>query len=487
VPDHHFGGAHCVISDLIYGCRSVSGRLGKHEHKGRLMKWTIFAIGLIGMVPLIQVLRRKPLEQPWIWILLGFFPVLLSVVPYLNLSAIAWPIWPGNVKGFQITALDLYALAVYVALPRGRQPIPFRLSMIFYFSAVLLSIFFAQVSFAAVFYAWQLARMFLIYAVVIKSGADERIVGWLMKGMAAGLVLEAFMTIWERFVQGIIQTGGSFGHQNYLGMTSYFVIFPFFALLMAGQRGWLTAITPLAGTIIWVLTASRATLGLGGFGLIALFIVSALRKWTARKARVLLFGAVILAILIPVGLSSLETRFAANPLADDYDERAVLIDVAAKILSDHPMGIGANNFTLVANTGGYYARAPLSWMSSGAIVHNIYWLTAAETGYLGIIALVILLLHPLVVALHCGWRHRKDQRGDLLLGIGMALLIVYIHSYFEWIFLTMDIQYLFAIMVGLVGGLATQLGYWRRPYIQDDQFGANRSALRKVVVGEPVL
>ena len=436
----------------------------------------------MGMAPLIQVMRRKPLEQPWIWILLGFFPVLLSVVPYLNLSAIAWPAWPGNVKGFQITALDLYALAIYIALPRGQHPIPFRLSMIFYFSAVLLSILFAQVPFAAVFYAWQLARMFLLYAVVIRSGTDKRIVGWLMRGMAAGLVLETFMTIWERFVEGVIQTGGSFGHQNYLGMTSYFVIFPFFALLMAGQRGWLTAITPLAGTIIWVLTASRATLGLGGFGLIALFIVSALRKWTTRKARVLLFGASILAVLIPVGLSSLETRFAINPLSDDYDERVVLNDVAAKILSDNPIGIGANNFTVFANTRGYYARAPLSWMSSGAIVHNIYWLTAAETGYLGIVALVILLLHPLVVALHCGWRHRKDQRGDLLLGIGMALLIVYIHSYFEWIFLTFDIQYLFAILVGVAGGLATQLGYWRHLSVQRDQSRVNKFAPRKVVV-----
>ena len=53
------------------------------------------------------------------------------------------------------------------------------------------------------------------------------------------------------------------------------------------------------------------------------------------------------------------------------------------------------------------------------------------------------------------------DRGDLLLGLGVALLTVYIHSYFEWIFFTTYVQYMFAITVGLVAGLAQQLGYWR--------------------------
>jgi hypothetical protein len=48
-----------------------------------------------------------------------------------------------------------------------------------------------------------------------------------------------------------------------------------------------------------------------------------------------------------------------------------------------------------------------------------------------------------------------------MLGLGMSLFIVYIHSYFEWVFITFSAQYMFALNVGLVAGLATQLGYWR--------------------------
>jgi O-antigen ligase len=450
------------------------------------MKYVIFIIGLLGMVPLIRVLRSNRLEQPWVWMLLGFFPFLLTVVPGLNLSAIAWPLWPGHVKGIQITALDLYALAIYFTLPHRQNQVPFRFSMVFYFSVVLLSFFWAEVPFATSFYAWQLLRMFLVYVVVTKACADERNVYPILIGMAAGLCLEASLAIWERFGLGIVQTAGSVGHQNLLGMLSYLILFPFFALLLAGPRGSLPAITTLAGLVIWVLTASRATLGLGSLGMIALFVISALRKWTAQKARVLLFGSVILVAFASLAILSLNTRFAEDAWSDTYDERGALNDVAGRMISDRPMGFGANNFTVVANTHGYFERSGVTWTSRNDIVHNLYWLTAAETGYIGIIALVVFLLHPLIVALRCGWRNREDRRGDLLLGIGTAFIIIYIHSYFEFNFVLFNIQYVFAITLGLVAGLATQLGYWRHPYTNVDRARAKRSAPSKVTKKEHV-
>jgi hypothetical protein len=73
---------------------------------------------------------------------------------------------------------------------------------------------------------------------------------------------------------------------------------------------------------------------------------------------------------------------------------------------------------------------------------------------------LLLLLRPLIVAFFCGWSNRSDRRGDLLIGIGVGLLIVCIHSFFEWIFVLSETQYMFAMQIGLVAGLAQQLGYW---------------------------
>ena len=132
------------------------------------------------------------------------------------------------------------------------------------------------------------------------------------------------------------------------------------------------------------------------------------------------------------------------------------------ILSDHPFGVGANHYVMAANLDGYNAKAGLSWANSNAYVHNVYWLVATETGYFGLVAFIILLLRPLMVAFLCGWRNRRDKRGDLLLGLGVGLLTVYLHSFYEWVLITFESQYLFAASAGMVAGLAQQLGYWRR-------------------------
>jgi nucleoside-diphosphate-sugar epimerase len=98
--------------------------------------------------------------------------------------------------------------------------------------------------------------------------------------------------------------------------------------------------------------------------------------------------------------------------------------------SDHPLGIGANHFAVIGNIENYYARAGVkaAMMARAGNVHNFYYLTAAETGYQGLIALLLLLISPLFVAFRCGWRNLGDYRGDLLLGLGVALLTVYLHS-----------------------------------------------------------
>jgi O-antigen ligase len=214
-----------------------------------------------------------------------------------------------------------------------------------------------------------------------------------------------------------------------------------------------------------VLTTSRATVAFGAAGLGLLFLLSIMRERTPRKVGVGIAGALALAFLVPVAISSFETRFADAPLvAGDYDERAAFIEAASSMLDDHPFGVGANNFVHMANVGGYYDRAKISWVAANrqAHVHNTYWLTAAEAGYPGLAALLFLMFLSVKAALACGWRHREDRRGDLLLGLGASLIVVYVHCYYEWIFYNSSVQYVFVYILGLTAGLAQQLGYWRK-------------------------
>ena len=289
-----------------------------------------------------------------------------------------------------------------------------------------------------------------------------------MKGMLAAIIFETIFVIWQRFGLGLVQTPGTLGHQNLLGFMSHLVTLPFFALLLSKARGKLPALAVLSGAILGVSTASRATIGLLAVGFVAIFSLSALRKWTPRKATVLLVGTLALAVLAPAAMVALEHRFEVVPLGDQeaedsYDERGAYKSVAAAMLDDHPLGIGANHFTVIGNVGGYFERSKLGayTLARSGNVHNIYYLVAAEMGYPGLIALLLLLGAPLFVAFRCGWRNLGDERGDLLLGIGVALLAVYIHSWAEWSLATFSAEYLLAITMGLIAANAQQLGYWK--------------------------
>jgi hypothetical protein len=167
--------------------------------------------------------------------------------------------------------------------------------------------------------------------------------------------------------------------------------------------------------------------------------------------------------ITPYVILSLEKRMMPITAVDNYDERAAFTTAAMMMLSDHPMGVGANNFVVIANSKGYFERAGVAGVlgSRSANVHNAFLLAATETGYLGLFTFILMLAHPVILASRYGWRARGDKRGDLLLGLAFVLVLVYVHSLFEWVFFLFWFQYTFAVALGLIAGLTNQLRYER--------------------------
>jgi O-antigen ligase len=218
-----------------------------------------------------------------------------------------------------------------------------------------------------------------------------------------------------------------------------------------------------------LMTTSRGTIALAAIGYVLVFVLSATHGWTSRKSQMLLAFVIAAAVIAPIALSAIAQRGEHNLASSDI-ERDDLEMAASMMLADHRLGVGANHFVYAANVEGYYRRAGVGWTSYGATVHNVYWLTVAETGYLGLAAYITFLLAPLIVALRCGVRHRRDIRGDLLIGLGVALLLIYIQNKEEWVFITYRVQSVFMMDVGLIAGLAVQLGYWRFPRSRRQSF-----------------
>ena len=334
---------------------------------------------------------------------------------------------------------------------------------IFYALAILLSAFHSDPPMASVFYLWQFGRMALCYYAVVKlctypTGSTEIVKGW-----AIGLGIQAAYTI-QQHLAGDLQAAGTLGHQNTLGMVSNLVVLPAFALLLTRQRGWAWRAGPLFGLLVAIFTASRATIGLAGAGYATTYLLSAVHRWTPRKAKIGGAGLVVLAIATPLALQQLGRRAENLKLEEVYDERAAFEHAAWMMIGDHPFGVGANQYVNRANTDGYSARAGVAWNSGSrtANVHNSYLLVLAETGYIGLLAMVLFLATPIVFALRYAWRNKRDQRSELLIGLASALIIVSVHFKYEFAFVIYPVQYLLASNVGLIAGLSNQIAAAKR-------------------------
>lgn len=440
------------------------------------MKWAALAIMLMAIYPLSLWLRRNPSKALWAWVLLGLMPFLITVAHLVMAAILVDNPNIYHTQGVEFSALDALVIALYFGSRQERYRLPFRIEMILYFTAVACSAFQSFSPRISLYYSWQLLRMFLIYVVVARACVDLRVVKAILLGMAIGLCFQAPVSLGERFGLGMVQAIGTFDHQNILGVVSHCVVFPFFAAFLEGFWGFLPALVIVSGLAVQILTGSRGTIGLAAIGYVETFLVLAFGRFSPRKLSILGVAIVGLFVFVPVAVSSIEHRGTAEIVGSD-EARGSLERAASMMLEDHPWGVGANTYIQSANMGGYNSAAHVDFESWAVFVHNSYWLVAVETGYFGLITFVLMLLRPTFVAFVSGFQNRKDQRGQLLLGLGVALFTVQVHGLFEWILMKSIPQYMLAIEFGMVAGLARQLGYRQRQYTPNTRIAMSSKRL----------
>jgi hypothetical protein len=91
------------------------------------------------------------------------------------------------------------------------------------------------------------------------------------------------------------------------------------------------------------------------------------------------------------------------------------------------------------------------------IVHNVYRLTAAEVGYLGIGAYVLVLAAPLVTALRAAAGRGRNVRRDVLFGFAIGLSVLYAQGMLEWALRQTALSYLFWIIAAMIVGISRSL------------------------------
>lgn len=425
------------------------------------MKWIVLIVLLGSIGPLAILLRSQPKYLVHASFLMGLLVFFLN--PYLNISPVVWN-WPGAVKGFEISILDVIALAIILATPSVRFPVGLKVGMAIYATALLIATFNAIQLTPALFSIWQLLRAILVIVAVARATAvakDAPIA--LVAGLGIGIAIEALIVSYQ-YARGNTQPGGTLGHRNLLGMASHFAVMPAFALLLAGRRTALALLAVAAGAVVAIAGGGRATVGLYAIGLTITILVSLRHKVTGRKTAIAAAVVLALALAAPAMLWAVERRSEEVRASSDH-ERMAMNRAARMIIADNPMGVGPNQYLLVANVGGYSSRAGVAWNASirAAPVHNSYYLVTAELGFLGLAGLVTLLVSAIVMGTRALSRLPQREQSDLAVGFTATLIVVSAHMAFEWAFATTTVHYLLAMTVGALVGVTAPLRQRSKP------------------------
>lgn len=403
---------------------------------------------------LVSMLRKGQRERDWIYFAIGILPFTLNAWN-MDVSLVNWAAWPGYAKGLVVTVLDLIALAIIVTHPRPKGMPPLGWFLVTYMLAALLSVGVSGVPMGSFFYAFQLMRIILLVVAVAKIAPNPRSLQWLCMGLAAGIAFQAYYTIWQR-THGAFQASGTMGHQNLLGLMTHFVALPCLAMLLGGVRNRVLMLGVVASLIVLALGASRGSIGFAVMGIVSLCLLSVIRRSTAQKWKIIGMGALALAVIAPFMVESLQHRYETMALPKGgLDERVAFEHAAKMMFHDHPMGVGANQYVIVANTQGYSTKAGViwNWASRSANVHNTYLLVCAETGWPGIVTFLAMMGAIVLSGFIFAFQNTRDPRGDVVLGCTVAVLAMCAQSFYEWVFVTYQAQYVFGISVGIIAGM----------------------------------
>jgi putative inorganic carbon (hco3(-)) transporter len=298
----------------------------------------------------------------------------------------------------------------------------------------------------------RLVLYLLAFDVVTQSvmGLTQRLLG---RSLGLFILGEADALWLDATVQGVVsRVGGTLGHANSMAMFLEMLLPLFFSLAVARHTGlssrsrWLSVAVFALGLATLILTYSRSSwLAVAvALALVLLYHFRHLRLTRRQAVIVLAAGASSLAGLA-IFWDSIYRRLTASA-EYSFGFRAKLNGIALNMLEAHPwLGTGLNNFVLSMADYNDIGLAPHRFSPA----HNIYLLTAAETGLLGLLAFLWLLLGIFVE----GWPTLKSQDRFLAActaGLFAGLAAALIHSNLGWLWRYDVVHVMFWFAAGYV-------------------------------------
>lgn len=414
----------------------------------------IVCLLVVGWV-LALFLRRRPNVVPALVFALGF----LIFFKYISFTAGFTRGYRGTDYGFNVSLIDFAAYLLFLIAPPAARPAPFRYARYAYLAVCAASVALAPMPLYAAFSVFTLLRVYLLIDGLSRALQEERLVATLYQGLGVGIIYELATCIYQRYLLGQHQVHGTFDHQNSMGMAAYLVAALLFPVVLVGKGGRLAQAALAASMLVVVLSLSRGCMAALPIIFAIIALVSLARRVSLRKLAVITSVVVAALLVLARSFDSIMSRFDSG-VDRSAESRVIFEAIAAEMVKEHPAGVGINQFSFMSSVGGYSRVADAmdaSWVDRDAVVHNIYWLTLAELGFIGLIVYIILIAQPILMALVGAWRRRGELQGELLLGCFVGLIVFCYHGHLEWVARQERSMYLFWMIGVVVASLTGRL------------------------------
>ncbi len=414
------------------------------------MKWIALFFALAVVVPVLASKASQSTSvRTWTLRALAF---ALFYPAHINL--ISDEAYRGDARGFEITSVDILVLALFVAARWRRAPKApraFVIPRIAYAGAVLVSVLASDDALRSMYGVWKLARMYFAFAVLAGELIELPMVLAVLQGLSLGVLVEGGFALYQRYFEHVMRVTGSQSHPNSLAMLVNLIAPVAFAIFLSGRGRWLAAAVFAVAGVCDILTLSRGGMLMFLLAAILVAIGSLARLASWRKGKILASLAVAALLVLAWSARTILLRFETAPV-ESMRAREIFVTAAQRMAVDHPLGVGINMYSQVLSTSEYAAVLGVDKADRGGIAHHIYWLTAAETGFVGLAAFVFLLGAVYFAALRGATR--PGLRGEIALGIVVGLTVTYVQGTAEWILRQSTMSYAFWLFAAIIVGLS---------------------------------
>jgi hypothetical protein len=390
----------------------------------------------------------------------------------MMLDSIDW--YRGATKGFEFGWMDVISIALLISSAMQRRKpwrflAPGTLLYLFYIAMALLSITKAPEKVYSLMAAWRFSKAVLAYLAAFHFLQDDEDLLVFLRAISGTLIVQMFVVLKMKYRDHIFQVMGWFEHQNALAMWAYMCGFALLAAAIGPAKKSdtrLFLIGYIASGVIVQSALSRASLVAYSIGTVLIFLLSLADQVTRKRLVCMLSVATLGIIGVMLALPTLMLRFHEDRNEQSSELRTMLNSAAAEMLHDSPIGMGWNNFVVLANSPYPYGQVIDDWTLSRGMrldpdeVHpqpeSHYWLLLAENGYPGFCAYLLFIVVTTFWCCRGVWTFRRTPISAFLIGVSVAMVITYIHSNAERVLTQTKNLYAWLIFLGIVARIESQ-------------------------------